>query len=150
MFWPNTYIRAAAAAKSLQSCPTVWPHRQQPTRLPRPWDSSGKNTGVGCHFLLQCMKVKSATWCYVLGPLSWNLLTLFKVSNQILDKTLQRKWEHNDIMLQGMLTAEVNLEWRLSVEQKGTLPECRNIKTNSKRKLQLLKVPSSLSFASPL
>ena len=34
------------------------PHRQQPTRLPRPWDSPGKNTGVGCHFLLQCMKVK--------------------------------------------------------------------------------------------
>ena len=37
----------------------VRPHRQQPTRLPRPWDSLGKNTGVGCHFLLQCMKVKS-------------------------------------------------------------------------------------------
>ena len=37
----------------------VRPHRQQPTRLPRPWDSPGKNTGVGCHFLLQCMKVKS-------------------------------------------------------------------------------------------
>ena len=35
------------------------PHRWQPTRLPRPWDSPGKNTGVGCHFLLQCMKVKS-------------------------------------------------------------------------------------------
>ena len=35
------------------------PHRQQPTRLPRPWESPGKNTGVGCHFLLQCMKVKS-------------------------------------------------------------------------------------------
>ena len=35
------------------------PHRQQPTRLPRPWDSPGKNTRVGCHFLLQCMKVKS-------------------------------------------------------------------------------------------
>ena len=43
---------AAAAAKSLQSCPTVWPHRRQPTRLPRPWDSPGKNTGVGCHCLL--------------------------------------------------------------------------------------------------
>ena len=39
----------------------VWPHRRQPTRLPRPWDSPGKNTGVGCHFLLQCMKVKSET-----------------------------------------------------------------------------------------
>ena len=38
---------------------SVRPHRQQPTRLPRPWDSPGKKTGVGCHFLLQCMKVKS-------------------------------------------------------------------------------------------
>ena len=37
---------------------SVWPHRRQPTRLPRPWDSPGKNTGVGCHFLLQCIKVK--------------------------------------------------------------------------------------------
>ena len=37
----------------------MWPHRRQPTRLPRPWDSPGKNTGVGCCFLLQCMKVKS-------------------------------------------------------------------------------------------
>jgi len=34
-------------------------HRRQPTRLPCPWDSPGKNTGVGCHFLLQCMKRKS-------------------------------------------------------------------------------------------
>ena len=34
------------------------PHRPQPTRLSRPWDSPGKNTGVGCHFLLQCVKVK--------------------------------------------------------------------------------------------
>ena len=38
---------------------SVRPHRRQPTRLPRPWDSPGKNTGVGFHFLLQCMKVKS-------------------------------------------------------------------------------------------
>ena len=38
---------------------SVRPHRGQPTRLPRPWDSPGKNTGVGCHFLLQCMKGKS-------------------------------------------------------------------------------------------
>ena len=37
----------------------VRPHRRQPTRLPRPWDSPGKNPGVGCHFLLQCRKVKS-------------------------------------------------------------------------------------------
>ena len=38
---------------------SVRPHRQQPTRPRCPWDSPGKNTGVGCHFLLQCMKVKS-------------------------------------------------------------------------------------------
>ena len=38
---------------------SVRAHRRQPTRLPRPWDSPGKNTGVGCHFLLQRMKVKS-------------------------------------------------------------------------------------------
>ena len=46
---------------------SVRPHRRQPTRLPRPWDSPGKNTGVGCHFLLQYVKVKSesevAQWC---------------------------------------------------------------------------------------
>ena len=51
---------AAAAAKSLQSLSdSVRPHRWKSTRLPRPWDSPGKNTGVGCHFLLQCMKGKS-------------------------------------------------------------------------------------------
>ena len=38
---------------------SVRPHRQQPTSLPCPWDSPGKNTAVGCRFLLQCMKVKS-------------------------------------------------------------------------------------------
>ena len=38
---------------------SVQPHRLQPIMLPRPWDSPGKNTGVGCHFLLQCMKVES-------------------------------------------------------------------------------------------
>ena len=54
-----------AAAKWLQSCPTVWPHRRQPTRLPRPWDSPGKNTGVGCHFLLQCRKVKVKSLSHV-------------------------------------------------------------------------------------
>ena len=52
--WSRAAAAAAAAAKSLQPC-----CRRQPTRLLRPWDSPGKNTGVGCHFLLQCMKVKS-------------------------------------------------------------------------------------------
>ena len=44
----------------------------QPTRLPRPWDSPGKNTGVGCHFLLQCMKVKSESEVAQLCPTHQN------------------------------------------------------------------------------
>ena len=44
------------------------PHRQQPARLSHPWDSPGKNTGVGCHFLLQCMKVKSESEVTQLCP----------------------------------------------------------------------------------
>ena len=48
---------AAAAVVSVVS-DSVRPHRRQPNSLLYPWDSPGKNTGVGCHFLLQCMKVK--------------------------------------------------------------------------------------------
>ena len=47
---------------------SVQPHRRQPTRLRRPWDSPGKNAGVGCHFLLQCMKVKSEREFTLLCP----------------------------------------------------------------------------------
>ena len=47
---------------------SVWPQRRQPTRLPCPWDSPGKNTGVGCHFLLQCTKVKSESEVAQLCP----------------------------------------------------------------------------------
>ena len=52
---------------------SVRPHRRQPIRLHHPWDSPGKNTGVGCHFLLQCVKVKSESevsqWCLTLSDL---------------------------------------------------------------------------------
>ena len=44
------------------------PHRWHSTRLPHPWDSPGKNTGVGCHFLLQCVKVKSQSEVVQLCP----------------------------------------------------------------------------------
>ena len=47
---------------------SVWSHRWQPTRLPCPWDSPSKNTGVGCHFLLQCMRVKSESEVTQLCP----------------------------------------------------------------------------------
>ena len=56
----NLEDAAAATAKSLQSCPTLCdPIDGSPPGSPGPWDSPGKNTGVGCHFLLQCVKVKS-------------------------------------------------------------------------------------------
>ena len=60
-------LKDAAVAKSLQSCPTLcdpW----QPARLLCPWDFPGKNTGVGCHFLLQCVKVKSESEAAQLCP----------------------------------------------------------------------------------
>ena len=55
----NLIAAAAAAPVTSVVSDFVQPHRRQPTRLPRPWDSPGKNTAVGCHFRLQCMKVKS-------------------------------------------------------------------------------------------
>ena len=77
---------------------TVWPHRRQPTRLPRPWDSPGKNTGVGCHFLLQCMKMKSLSHVWFLATPSaytsliivsdcrvcWSAILMFSVSQRLL------------------------------------------------------------------
>ena len=70
----KSYVAAATAAKSLQSCPTLCDLIDgQPTRLPRPWDSPGKNTGVGCHFLLQCMKVKVKSCLTLSNPMDCSL-----------------------------------------------------------------------------
>ena len=63
-----TMLTCSAAATSRQLSPTVRPYRRQPIRLLCPWDSPGKNTGVGCHFLLQCMKVKSESEVAQLCP----------------------------------------------------------------------------------
>ena len=61
-FTYHTHILYSVLLLLLSHFSRVWPlrpHRRQPTRLPCPWDSLSKNTGMGCHFLLQCMKVKS-------------------------------------------------------------------------------------------
>ena len=83
---------------------SVGPHRWQPTRLLCPWDSPGKNTGVGCHFLLQCLKVKvKSLSCAQLLATSWNgayqappsmgfsrqdsfLIAMAKTSNTVLNR----------------------------------------------------------------
>ena len=54
-----TAAAAAVAAVASVMSNSVRPYRRQPNRLPCPWHSPGKNTGVGCYFLLQCMKEKS-------------------------------------------------------------------------------------------
>ena len=65
---PSSMLLLLSHFSRVRLCAT---HRRQPTRLPRPWDSPSKNTGMGCHFLLQCMKVKSesevAQSCPTLG-----------------------------------------------------------------------------------
>ena len=76
ILWTQKHVgqhSAAAAAKLLQWCPTLRPHRRQPTRLPHPWDSPGKNTGVGCHFFLQCMKVRSESEVALRNPMDCSL-----------------------------------------------------------------------------
>ena len=55
----NCNMKKSVSVSSSVVSDSVQPHRRQPTRLPHPWDSPGKSTGVGCHFPLQCMKVKS-------------------------------------------------------------------------------------------
>ena len=72
------------------------PHRRQPIRLPRPWDSPGKNTGVGCHFLLHCRKVKTesevAQSCPTLSdPMDRSLPHFIYISNQRLLRL--RHWQ---------------------------------------------------------
>ena len=86
-----------ARAKLLQSCPTLLrPHRQQPTRLPRSWDSLGKNTGVGCHFLLQCMKVKSSGlyFSHINGIIIKHSITLIINEPQLLHTNMDISQNH--------------------------------------------------------
>ena len=73
---------------------SVRPQRRQPTRLCRPWDSPGKNTGVGCHFLLQCRKVKSER----------------EVAQSCLTPSDPMDWSPPDFSIHGIFQARV-LEW---------------------------------------
>ena len=106
------------------------PHRQQPTRLPRPWDSPGKNTGVGCHFLLQCMKVKTESEVAQCGlfatpwtvahqaPLSmgfsrqeyWSGLPLMR-------ETWVQSLDWEDSLEEGMATHSSILAWRIPMDR---------------------------------
>ena len=102
---------------------SVRPHRRQPTRLPRPWDSPGKDTGVGCHFFLQCVKVKSES------EVAQSCPTL----NDPMDRSLPGSSIH------GIFQARV-LEW-------GAIAFSGNVKLSSpKLLLRSKKQPLGQSF----
>ena len=99
-------LAAAAAVASVMSN-SVRPHRRQPTRLPCPWDSPGKNTGVGCHFLLQYVKVKSLSRVRLLAT-PW---TVAHQAPQSMGSSRQEYWSgcHYLLRLASLLFLKTDL-----------------------------------------
>ena len=135
--WKNNFL-AAAVAKVLQSYLTLQPHRQQPTRLLCPWNSLGKNTGVGCHFLLQCMKVKSESEVSQLCPTlsdpmdcslpGSSIHAIFQA--RVLEwlplpspNFLSTSWENDECSVSWFII-EVSCLWTLGLEV--FIPSCRD------------------------
>jgi len=81
---------------------SVRPHRWQPTRLPRSWDSPGKNTGMGCHFLLRCMKVKSESEVAQSGPTLSDLMDCSLPGSSV-HGIFQARVLEWDAIVQGMI-----------------------------------------------
>ena len=88
---------------------SVRPHRSQPTRLRRPWDSPGKNTGVGCHFLLQCMKVKNESEVIQLCPTLSNPMDCSSPGSSVHGIFQARVLEWGAIAFSGWLLSHVQL-----------------------------------------
>ena len=85
---------------------SVRPHRRQPTRLPRPWDSPGKNTGVGCHCLLQCMKVKRESEVAQSFPTLCDPWTAAYQAPLSIGFSRQEYWVRCHFLLQGILLTQ--------------------------------------------
>src|SRR5574337_743582 len=98
---------------------SVRPHRRQPTRLPSPWDSPGKNTGVGCHFLLQCMKVKGESEVTQSCP---TLATPWTAAYQAPPPMGFSRQEYRSEEHTSELQSPLNLVCRLLLEKKKLLP----------------------------
>ena len=88
-------------------------HRRQPTRLPHPWDSPGKNPGVGCHFLLQCMKVKSESAVAQLCPTLHNPMDCSLPGCSIHGIFQARVLEWGAIVFPILLFSSISLHWLL-------------------------------------
>ena len=95
-------------------------HRRQPTRLSRPWYSPGKNTGVGCHFLLQCMKVKSESEVPQLSPTLRDPMDSSLPVSSVRGIFQARVLEWGAIAFSRVIVYEVSNSWiRLSVTAHG-------------------------------
>ena len=105
-------LAAAAAVASVVS-DSVRPRRRQPTRLLHLWDSPGKNTGVGCHVLLQCMKVKSESEVVQSYPTLCDPMTpqykVFKKSFLKMHSLQSRKWQTHSSILPGKFHGQRSL-----------------------------------------
>ena len=140
---------------------SVWPHRRQPTRLPRPWDSPGKNTGLGCHFLFQCMKVKvkslscvrllETPWtaAYQAPPSMgfsrqkyWSGVPLPSPPSRLIILQLVRKGEPNPMVYENWFVSKSALQHR----QKGSIlliNGVRKIGNSYGRKMRFLRDKTS-------
>ena len=93
---------------------SVQSHRQQPTRLLRPWDSPSKNTGVGCHFLLQRMKVKSESEVTQSGPTLSNPMDCSLPGSSIHGISRQEYWSGVPLPSPSLATrkCKLTLQWK--------------------------------------
>ena len=124
----NQPFAAAAAAVTSVVSDHVRPHRRQPTRLPRPWDSQGKDTGVGCRFLLHCMKVKSES----------------EVTQSCLTPSNPMECSLPGSSIQGIFQARV-LEWGAIAFSEPTLYKCLSSESTSS-KLSLRNQKAALAY----
>ena len=131
----------ATAAKSLQSSEvdSVRPHRRQPNRLPRPWDSPGKNTGVGCHFLLQCRKVQSESEVAQSCPTLRNPMDCSPPGSSIHGIFQARVLEwgaiaFSELLHEKMLNVSIDREMQMKSTQETTphALECLKLKKHTK------------------
>ena len=104
------YINAAAAAKSRQSCLTLCDPIDGSPPGSRPWDSPGNNTGVGCHFLLHCRKVKSPSEVAQLSPTLCNPMDCSLPGSSIHGISQARVLEWGAIMLQTLNKPSIYLD----------------------------------------
>ena len=116
---------------------SVQPHRRQPIRLPRPWDSPGKNTGVGCHFLLQCVKVKSESEVAQSCPTLSNPMDCSPPGSSIHGIFQARVLERGAIAFSTLITREMQI--------KTTVRYTHLIERQNLKRLTILSVRLKLS-----